>query len=237
MTVVKRLYARTLEELAVISWRMHDADFDPRTLVFDSDGGVVEMEFEQEPRDLAVGIPASAFVRSTTLFNEYAVPFLRHRCIFEAARGLSVPKDVTEDGRGLLSAQFDAKTSTIRIATHWGSMQIPVVQLRVTLEITDEIVEIRRRRVGKALLRWDSTSRWPRDQQGRVKDRVLRAARGAGPSRGIGDRATARVAAGAVAAILEPAMRPLRRTLAIRPAPKCQRPMLEIPPGEVQSAG
>ncbi len=173
MTVVKRLCARRLEELAGISWRMHDADFDPRPLVFDSGRGVVEMEFEQEPRDLAAGIPASVFVRSTTLFNEYAVPFLRHRCVFEAAHGLSVPKDVTEDGRELVSAQFDAKTSTIRVATDFGSMQIPVVQLRVTLEITDEIVEVRRRRVGKALLRWDSTSRWPRNQQGSVKNRVL----------------------------------------------------------------
>jgi hypothetical protein len=151
---------------------MHDAEFDPDMMKFDPVRGVVEIEFEQEPRDLASGIPASALVRSTVPFEEYAVPFLRYRFVAQTATELRCSDDVKEAAYELTAAEFAAKADMIRVQTNWGWIEIPVAQLNVTLEITDEIVTVRRRRVGRRP-RWDSTTRWHGEQQDRMRALVL----------------------------------------------------------------
>jgi hypothetical protein len=172
VTVIRTLSAETPTELVEIGWRMHDAQFDPDNVTFDCDLGRVQLGFDQEPRDLAAGLPASAFVRSTRLFDEYAVPFLRYRLVVNRAIELRLSDDLRESANELISVDFDQPGQTLHIWANSGKISIRTTGLRVVLEITDEIADVRRRRVGKGP-RWDSTAPWRRDEKERMSALVL----------------------------------------------------------------
>lgn len=170
MAIVKSLLAATPVELVEVSWRVHDAEFDRADVAFDPGAAEVLLEFEQEPRDIADGLPASALVRCTRRVNEYAVPFLRCRLLVSNA--LDVSDDLGEEASELSSVDFDQQTKAFRVWTNWGRLEIRVTALCVRLEITDEVLSVRRRRVGRAP-RWDLTTRWRREQEDQMRALVL----------------------------------------------------------------
>jgi hypothetical protein len=164
MTIVKQLVAESSEELEELSWRTHDAEFDPAELAFDATAQIVTVPFIQEPRDVADGVPASVHVRSTWRFEEYAVPFLRCSLLIHNASDLRVPTDFEEEAGALTSVSVDEGDGTVRVWANVDKLEVVTSRLRVELVITDEIADVRRRRVGRGR-RWDSTMSWPADRR------------------------------------------------------------------------
>jgi hypothetical protein len=172
MTIIKHILARSPAELEKISWRTHDAEFDPSQIVFDADRHIVSLSSVQEPCDIEDGLPASAPVRSTWRFEEYAVPFLRCSLTIHEASALRVPDEVQDEASGLLSVDLAEADGVVRVWTDLGKIDLDVTQLHVELAISDDLADVRLRRVGRSR-RWDSTTHWPPGRQRRMKALVL----------------------------------------------------------------
>jgi hypothetical protein len=85
------------------------------------------------------------------------MPYVRCRLRIRRASSWSVPAGDFVGHDLLAGVDWDAKSATVEVSTGWGPIAVVAEQLDVELEITDEVVSVRRRRVGR-ILPFDSTT-------------------------------------------------------------------------------
>ena len=157
MTVVATIDATHVDSLVTVSGWAHDAHLlsaAPDLAVHD---GQVSIEFQQEPLDNELDLPRREFVRRSWWATEYRLPFVRCRLMVASARSIVVPNGDLLGDDTLLGVSWNAKKSRVDVDTGWGPIAVNVGALNVRLEITDEVVSVRRRRVGR-LLSFDATA-------------------------------------------------------------------------------
>jgi hypothetical protein len=165
VTVVKRI--ATAEDgplLNDISGWAHDAELLAARCRFDRKARSVALAFEQEPLDTQLALPQPALTGRSWCASTYRLPFVLCRLHIQRANRWTVPGG-SLDPTSLTGVQWAGKESAVVVHTTFGPISVFVDALDVALEITDEIVSVRKRRVGRLLaLRFDSTS-------GPLKDR------------------------------------------------------------------
>jgi hypothetical protein len=153
VALVKRIDAIDEATLADVSGWTHDGHLLAHDL--DVTDGVVVVEFEQEPLESVLSLPNAEFIRRTWWWSEYRLPFVRCRLYVEQARRA---RATDPDSTGtLLGVRWKPSASRVEIHTTMGPIAVDVDALKVRLEITDDVVTVRRRRVGR-LLSFASTS-------------------------------------------------------------------------------
>ena len=157
VAVVKHIKATGFEALEEISGWIHDAELIVDECRFEESCGRVILAFEQEPLDPALDLPPPEFVSQSWWATEYRMPYLR--CCLRVNGVTAYVKgweDLELSGL-LLGVGWKADESTLVVHSDCP-IRVPTSRLDVELEITDEIVSVRKRRVGR-LISFDSTSR------------------------------------------------------------------------------
>ena len=158
MTVIKTYSATDPDQLEEISGWAHDALLVDDAIDHLPDERVVEIRFEQEPLDPAPGLPRPEEVGRSWWSIEYRMPFVLCRLRVRGATGApAIPADTAAGPGSLLGIRWDATASRVRVELDDDAITVPADALDVRLDVTDEVVSIRRRRVGRRIIRFDST--------------------------------------------------------------------------------
>jgi len=155
---MKNLRARTSEQLEEISGWTHDAELLEDRTSFDAKQRTVEIRFEQELLEGGDGaMPRRSFVARSWWSTEYRVPFVLCRLRVRSALGpASVPAEMDVGDLSLLGTRWEPGAEQVTVFASWGRIEVPVDELDVELEITDEVVTMRRRWVGR-IVPWTLT--------------------------------------------------------------------------------
>ena len=157
MAVVQTITAGDERSLEQISDWAHDADLLVDRSRLEESTGTAHFAFEQEPLDSELALPERVLVGQSWWSSRYRLPFILCRLRIEGAMSWSGPWDYIGDCPSLLGVRWDAKKPAVLVHTTWGEIAVATGALDVTLEITDEIVSMRNRRVGR-IVPFDSTS-------------------------------------------------------------------------------
>jgi hypothetical protein len=155
VAVLRTIRACDPVALEEVSGWAHDGDLliDDRT--FERAAGTLILPFEQEPLGGVSGLPQPELVSESRWAREYRMPYLR--CVLRIHRAEGCDADWDGVGPSLLGLFWDAQKSELVVHTGAEPIRARVTALEVELDITDEIVSVRRRRNGR-LLPFDSTS-------------------------------------------------------------------------------
>lgn len=164
--LLEHLLATDGEALGDLSTWLHDADAQVNAISWDPITRALIVPFTQEP--FGVGGLAPRRVRRTWLYDEYELPLLACRLIVHGA-GRPRSRDPLDgvNWATLLGLGHYEAIAALRIDFGDGGwLEVPVRSLFVELEVSDVVVTLARRRVGR-WIPFSSTSYRDRRGQGR----------------------------------------------------------------------
>lgn len=147
--LLEHLLATDGESLGDLSTWLHDGDAELRGISWDPVTRALIVPFAQEP--FGAGGMQPRHVRRTWFFDEYELPMLACRLIVHGA-GRPRSRDELSDRTwvGLLGITHYEAIAALRIDFGDGGwLEVPVRSLFVELEVSDVVVTVARRRVGR----------------------------------------------------------------------------------------
>jgi hypothetical protein len=159
VAIVATVTARAAPELGAVNRWLRDAPCDTRELAFDPERRVVELPFEQETAvDPALGLPARELARTRLLYREYRQPYVRCALRVGTAREMRTERVKFDPSGWIYGVRHDPSAGVVFLDLGLGDepeVAVAVDELDVVVEVSDAVVSVRPRGIGR-LLPWDS---------------------------------------------------------------------------------